>query len=127
MKRKARKRLERAVLAILDDWTPCLGLEAYECQVEFFRTEDDFRKDEHTLTAARCWPDWRYQTIYLEVCLPALVGFSARKLERVIVHELVHALVRPLHDPERMDAEEFAVTNITNAFIWTRNRAREKD
>jgi hypothetical protein len=124
MKKKKRKRLEREVLAILDDWTPCLGLEPYEREVKFFRTRDEFRRDKHSIVAARVWCDWRYQTIYLEVCLPVLAEMTAKKRERTMVHELVHALVHPMSRRKKKDNEEFVVTNLTNAFIWTRNRAR---
>jgi len=124
MKDKTARKLEKQVLAILDDWTPCLGLEPYEKKVEFFQTKKTFRKGSRSLVAARVWCDWRYQTLYIEFCLPALRGMSFNGLERTVVHELVHALVNPMKAKGRQGDEEFTVTNLTHAFIWTRNRAR---
>lgn len=125
MKKKEAKRLKKAVISAVENWYPNLGLGPYQREVNFIHSAKSFRQEHGRMVAMRVWCDWRYQDLYIEVCLPALKGMTEARIEGLVVHELVHALVNPLSSDKRKDHEEFVVTNLTNAFIWVRNAARK--
>ena len=115
-----RKRIQAA----LDKWLKPLGLLWWEVTVEYYNDPDEVirmfhRDDEETVVAARIYSDWRYGTIRLLINLPAFKGRDSEETERIIVHELCHALVSEMQTGG-MDHEERVVSILTKAFFWVR-------
>lgn len=75
------------------------------------------------VVAAKMYVDWKYGTADLHINLPAFKGRKQWKIDRIIVHELVHALVNEMRY-EGIEHEERVVTSLTKAFFWTVNAAR---
>lgn len=75
------------------------------------------------------WAQWEYLQAKVAINVPEVARMNDDKLERVLVHELCHILVAEMRgDPDVCsDHEERTVTQLAKAFIWTRDRARERE
>lgn len=103
-------------------WLKPLGLlwwETYALYIDDPRelAEQDYFRDGDTILA-RTFADWRYGTIKIYFNVPAIKDLEDIALERLVVHELVHALVNEMRE-EGIDHEERVVSGLTKAFFWT--------
>ena len=127
MSKKSRSvsKVERAralVEASLKKWLKPLGLLWWDVQVHFYDDPADivnvFKCDEdQVIVVARTYVTWQYATANLHFNLIALVGMSDDKVERIVVHELVHILINEMNEQEQHH-EERVVTGLTKAFLW---------
>jgi hypothetical protein len=128
MKRKTFEKHRDRCQAVFDEWIVKLGLAWYEVDVAYYDSRKQFRKDADRIVAARITTDWQYMRFAVDVCVPVVVDKTDAELERVIVHELCHALVNELREPDPIGKhEERVVTMLTKAFIWTRNLTRKEN
>ena len=130
MKRKAFKRHRARCQRIIRDWLQPLGLLWWQVDTLYYDDPAEFpggagHGDSHIV--ARVWAQWEYLTAKIAINVPEVAQMDDDKLERVLVHELCHILVSEMRaDPDACtDHEERTVTQLANAFIWTRDRARE--
>ena len=105
-----------------ETWTYRLGLKWWEIEFNFVTDKAEaykmFGYDQESVVMARSYPDWRYMicTIYLNI--PAMKSKEAWEVEKIIIHELCHALVNEMRE-DGLDHEERVVTGLTKAFLWT--------
>jgi hypothetical protein len=122
MGKKQRKRCQKS----LDEWLYKLGLLWWDCEIIYRKKAKHFRKANGNVAIMRCYADWRYMRLTLEVNLTQVRRLDDIELERVIVHELCHALVNEMREIDPgIKHEERVVTMLTKAFIWTRNITRD--
>ena len=125
--RKTRKRVMRA----FTKWLTPLGLGWWEVNIHWYSKPKDilklFQADrEGDEVAAKLYADWRYGVASLSINLPAFRHMKQWKIERVIVHEFLHALVNETREGE-IKHEERVVTSLTKAVFWIRDAAHNKD
>lgn len=77
-------------------------------------------------TIATCAASWQYARADLCFGKQKLVTLDAIEIDRLVLHELCHALVNELREKDKdLKHEERVCSMLTNAFIWVRD-AREK-
>ena len=115
--RKTKKRIEK----FLSWWIPALGLRWWRIDINW--TQTDLTKDLHCSVLAQCWASWQYRKATLQFDVKQFSDMSDDDIEEAVVHKLCHILVNPLHpEPKMMAHEEYAVSMLTNAFLFARNR-----
>ena len=127
MSKKSRSvsKVERAralVESSLKKWLKPLGLLWWDLTVCFYDDHNDiaqvFKTDaDSTTVVAKTYVSWQYGTANVHFNLIALVGMTADKVERIVVHELVHILINEMNEQEQHH-EERVVTGLTKAFLW---------
>jgi len=125
--KKTRKRVMKAV----NKWLHPLGLGWWEVTLHWHSKPKDvihtFQTDHDTdVVAAKMYCDWRYGTADLHINLPAFKCRKQWKIDKMIVHEFVHALVNEMREGD-INHEERVVTALTKAVFWIVNAAHEKD
>jgi predicted SprT family Zn-dependent metalloprotease len=86
---KAKKR----VLQVVGEWVPIMGLEWYTINHQFNEATDS--SDEQTQATTNT--TWYYREATMTWHLPKLALLEDDELENVVVHELVHILLDPIH------------------------------
>lgn len=132
-------RLRRECETHFNWWSEYLGLRHWERHYTWHRLS---RGDEHGgySTTMTCEAYAERLSYNIEVWLPTLYDHVAdvdaaerdRRIEKLVVHELMHALVcelRPAEDaewPAHEFHEERVVAELTNAVIWVANHGHER-
>ena len=105
-----------------ETWTYRLGLKWWEIEFNFVTDKAEaykmFGYDQESVVMARSYPDWRYMTCTIYLNIPAMKSKEAWEVEKIIIHELCHALVNEMRE-DGLDHEERVVTGLTKAFLWT--------
>jgi predicted SprT family Zn-dependent metalloprotease len=118
---KSKKQLKKAIKR----WTYRLGLRWWH--VTFVLTTNkklikDVFRDKDTKKGetiiGRTYADWKYRTATIYINVPALKGWTERKTESMIVHELMHVLVNEMRETG-IHHEERVATSLTEAIFWT--------
>lgn len=126
VKKKTRKKQEKRVQKYLDMWTDPLGLGHWHCSVSYYDNSDDYREANGASEGGvmMCYAQWEYQSVHIAVNLPALADMPNRRVEYTVVHELCHALVNEMREPDdNSKHEERVVTMLAKAFRWVRSAA----
>lgn len=133
------KTQRRRVQALLDKWLQPLGLLWWKIDVTWDKATicDDKGPDrEHCL--AHVHVQWEYLQAAITFHLFKILDENDENLERIVVHELCHILVKEMRAPiapsdevndEWRKHEERVVSALASAFLWTRRdgeRAGEK-
>ena len=127
MKKKLFEVQRARAAAIFDWWEPVLGLRFWRVERFYHREPSDiFESGEaNSGTAAVIWAKWQYIEARIDINTPLLPEFDDDRLEDVIVHELCHALVNELKEPDPDGKhEERVVSHLSAAFRQVRDRAR---
>jgi len=115
---KSKKRLRKAIKI----WSYRLGLRWWHVTTvlstdkELIKDVFGIKKNETVL--GRTYANWKYRTAIIYFNVPAFKGFSERKIEQIVVHELMHVLVNEMREGD-IHHEERAVTSLTEAIFWT--------
>jgi hypothetical protein len=75
------------------------------------------------IVASKVDVNWMYGVAHVYINVPAFKGLKKWKVERIVVHELVHILVNEMRE-DGLEHEERVVTGLTKAFIWTMRKAK---
>ena len=115
---------------VFDEWLQPLGLLWWSVDIDYYDDSAEFpggTGSGDSRVVARVWAQWEYLQAKIAINVPEVAQMDDDKLERVLVHELCHILVSEMRaDPDACtDHEERTVTQLANAFIWTRNLARK--
>jgi len=111
-------------------WVYRLGLRWWTVDIIYYKKPPkkyfDPGKEDGVIRAVAS-ADWRYCTLVVRVNMPSFKYLEKWRIEIIVVHELVHALVNEMHShkKKRIDHEERVVTGLTKAFLWTAQDARE--
>jgi predicted metallopeptidase len=109
----------------VNKWLSPLGLGWWEVTLHWHSKPKDvlrwFPTDDRTdVVVAKTYVYWIYGTAALHINLPAFKGMSRWKIEKIVIHELLHILVNEMR-VEGIEHEERVVTTLTKAVLWTRN------
>lgn len=115
---------KKGIMKVIDKWLTPLGLRWWEVNVVWMdKTQEildtfDVSSDGN-IVAAKVSADWKYGVARVYINLPAFKEIKRWRVERIIVHELVHILVNEMRE-DGLEHEERVVTGLTKAFIWTK-------
>ncbi len=119
MKRRKFKAQVKRVKAVLDKWLAPLGLKWFLIDVLYYGRGEEFPKG--SLVLARVVADWRYMTAQVRINAPLAAEYNDERLERMVVHELIHVILQEMQDtPGDQGHLERVVEMLTNAFRWVR-------
>lgn len=124
MNDKEFKKAKKRVAVLFEKWVKRLGLGWYQVDVEYKAGDGDDRGDGYT-TAMRCVSRWEYRTATITVWIEEIPD-DDYKLERMVVHELMHIFAEPMRDRDVgcTDNEEYAVESLARAVLWVEEAAR---
>lgn len=100
---------------VFQKWTANLGLRYWKCTCKWYR--ENFIPD-HDQAIATCDANWKYLIVEASFCCDPIGRMADDELERVVVHELLHALVNEMRE-DGIEHEERVVSQLTNAIDWT--------
>ncbi len=108
-------KLRGKVRSYFKKWILILGLRYWQCDLEYRRIPFEEKN-----VIARCYCKWQYRQLTLEISLLELRDWDNEKIEKMVIHELCHALVNEMQeaDPDGKH-EESVVSGLTSAFWWT--------
>lgn len=110
-------------------WIARLGLNWWDVEVHFYDDPGEivrlFRQmDNGDVVPAFVDANWMYADAKISVNLPAFEDCEPDKIERIVVHELMHILVNEMREGE-LHHEERVVTQLTKALFWALDMAQE--
>ena len=115
--KRARKRFSKLARA----WTKRLGLAWWRVDVFYYdKIPKRFKRKHGQEVAADVFAQWEYMKVDISVNLPLIAEMTKAEMEKVIVHELCHALVNEMRE-EGHKHEERVCTRLTQAFLWTKS------
>jgi hypothetical protein len=117
------KRIRKYIPRILDEWQPQLGLTDWTVTITLVKKPANGSET----AAGVCYAQWEYKLVEIELVKKHIRNMDYKDLEEVMIHELLHAVVSPMQDQNTDEKhKELVVTNLTNAFLWTRKRVGVK-
>lgn len=114
---------QEVIRAAFEKWVNCLGLAWWEIQIAYYDDPGEivrqFRQaDNGDVVAAFVDANWMYAEATICINLPLFAEMTDEKIERIVVHELMHILVNEMREGE-IHHEERVVTQLTKAIFWT--------
>ena len=112
---KRRKFIRRT----FDKWIYRLGLRWWDITILWYDKPKMINKEfKNPDICARTYVDWRYSEATITVNMPKLSSLRKEKIERAIVHELLHIPVNEMRETG-IHHEERVVTTLQKAIFWT--------
>lgn len=119
------------VRRVYDRWDQPLGLKWWRITQEWCRDLSGFEGESNGhvnfTPLARTSASWEYMIATISFNLVGIADIDDEALERVVVHEMCHVLVREMRDDYGGHAthdtpahEERVVSSLAQAFIWVR-------
>ena len=114
------KRIRKFLNERVKKWRNMLGLDMWKVTLVLVDSIDCETPSLRTL--AQCVATWQYRLISIEVNLHEALTQTDADLERMVIHELSHALVCEMreNDPDSKH-EERVVTGLTDAFWYVKH------
>lgn len=113
---------KKQIEKLFNKWTYRLGLRWWNIKLYIYDDPKDimnnFKSEGDAFVAATSLCDWRYTNCNIEINYPEVKKMNKADTEKIIIHELCHALVNEM-EKSGIDHEERVVTGLTNAFLWT--------
>lgn len=122
------KKEKKKIIKYFHRWTYRLGLNNWERHLYLLSRKKDIAKhfeNRSPYAVAFINTSWQYMILSVYINMNAIKDLTNFKLEKVIIHELVHALVNEMTEGPKH--EERVVTNITNAIVWTIDDVLKKE
>lgn len=125
------KRTRKRVLKAFYKWLYPLGLGWWEVNVHWISKPKEVLEEFKTqrsgdIMPARVYVRWEYGVADLYINLPAFKGMKRWRIEKIIIHELLHVLVNEMREDD-ISHEERVVTTLTKAVLWVRNAAHKEE
>ena len=115
------KKMRRKLHKLFDVWITRMGLKWWTIDVVYHRKTPKHMMRKCAVQNAHIYADWQYLHATVHVNMPALVGMSAEAQERIVIHELCHALIDETYERKGSHGHhERVATCLTKAFYWTR-------
>jgi hypothetical protein len=111
------RRNKARINKLFKKWVHVLGLGFWSVDVTFWR-EPVPGGEGGLYVQADCVARWEYRRAFVRIDVPASDSLDDVSLEKVIIHELVHALVNEMRE-KGIKHEESVVTGLTQAIWWT--------
>lgn len=105
---KTKKKLDK----LMKKWVPRCWLNSWNIKIIDHWNGLPTPKSDY-LIYGRCDADWRYANAVLDFDIPACSTLSDFQLERVVIHELIHAVVNEMREKD-LDHEERVVSHLEN-------------
>lgn len=133
---EAKKKAATSIREIFERLHKLLNLGYWTIRLEFKMDPAD-PNDSDSSVVAKCWTRWEYREAHLTFNLHEMADFSYKRMEKVVLHEMMHIFVHPMRMwwPERMEQsahdhcmkiEEKTVTDLTDAFLSMLNQLQER-
>lgn len=120
---------EKKILSsALTKWIHHTGLGWWDVKIIYHKGKDAhkyFKSGKNETIMARIFSDWRYGELVIHFNIQKLKGKNKEEIDRIVVHELCHALVNEMRE-DGIDHEERVVTGLTKAFLWVDKFAHEE-
>ena len=125
MKGRGAKRQKRRILALSEKWRVATGLGSWRGRHSFNHDRASFKCPDVPggEVLMRCYCDWRYEQVMIEVNIEWLSCFSNNELEEFYLHELAHVFLNEVRE-EGIHHEEHAATLLGKAFMWIRQAGK---
>jgi predicted metal-dependent peptidase len=124
------KRTKKKLIKYFHLWTFRLGLDNWERHLYLLSRKKDikrtFKKEGHKNAIAYINSDWHYMYLSIYINMNYVKGLTNYKLQKLILHELFHAIVNEMRETNPKHEERVA-TYLTNAMIWSINDVLEKE
>lgn len=118
--------------ALAEKWKFALFLGNWALITDHFR-EGDGKTDAATgkTPAASCSADWRYMHVKLSCNCFEFADMPAHEVERIVIHELLHAVVHEMrewseNDDSCLPHEERVVSHLTAVIDYLANAPRKR-
>lgn len=117
------------IRAVAMKWSKVLGLRWWDMTLEYCREGLPTKRadsDDGYSVAANCDARWQYLDATIRFNVPILADMSDAKLERIVVHECMHALVNETRETGDgwLAHEERVCSMLTDAIIWVRDETQ---
>lgn len=118
--------------ALIDQWRTDLFLGNWQIDTEHFRTGNgDVDQNTGQTPAAKCAADWRYMHAKVTCNCHMFEGMPKGKVEQVVIHELLHAVVHEMRewstkDDSSVPHEERVVSHLTSVVEYLAKRGRHR-
>lgn len=111
-----------------DWWSRQVGLLYWHIKVQYYDgpipdAEPEYREQ---VVAARCEAMWEYQEVTFRFSCWAMEDNSDDEIEKIVVHEICHALVCEMQHEKEQHHVERVVSGLQQAFMWVRDKALEE-
>lgn len=108
--------------AAFDKWIKALGLAWWDIDIHYYDDPGEVVRlfangTNDSVIAAFVDANWMYGTAVISVNLTAFTDMTPEKIDRIVVHELMHILVNEMRESE-LHHEERVVTGLTKALFW---------
>lgn len=123
---KQLKRQKKRVLKHLRHWKVMLGLGVWRIDTEWYdgRLPETRGGDDRNIVLADMHVSWEYLKATMRVNVEAVAALSDERLEEVIIHELLHAVINEMRNYSADDGiyhEERVVSTLTSVIGWVRD------
>ena len=98
-------------------WIHWLGLGYWTVDIVFKKRKD--RCPESDTVCGVCECDWKYLTAIITFYTEPMKNKTAYKIERAVVHELMHVFLHEMRW-EGIEHEERVATQLQHAFTWVK-------
>lgn len=134
MKKKEYRRQKSRIGPLFEEWAERLRLHNFAIVVTYYDNRKQFRKEAKASKNAvmSVTPDWRYLTADIRVCVPMVVSLDEEKLERFVIHELLHVALnhafgwRLDRSMDEIANEEHVVSHLTTVLYELVDKGKEK-
>lgn len=117
---KSKKKFRKSVLGYHEKWKRLLALSWWRSKVVFFNY---LTNPDGSTFVASCDVNWQYQDYTLNINEIDLRRRSNSTIERVVVHELLHAVVNEMRE-QGIKHEERVTTHLECAILFMLNKGR---
>jgi hypothetical protein len=126
VKQKAVDKQAARIRSVYQWWKSHLGLEDWDIAIFYYdrpwKKAGAKRSKTHGVIADAT-VDWEYKRATLRFNVKETKGMADRKLEHIVVHELMHVKLNEMRHfgaNDGMYHEERTATELGNAFLWVR-------
>ena len=135
MRKKERRRQEKRVRHLVEQWAEPMGLLWWKIDVVYYADYDECRGlfakpgDASVETVATTYASWQYLEATIEVNLQRVAKMDDDDLAYTVIHELAHVLVNEMREVEQEGGvahEERVVTTVAKALRWTREYGQKE-
>lgn len=113
------------IAPLFSKWIKDFGLRWYQIDI-IYKMGDAPERGDGYIAAMNVVSRWQYRTATVTVFIEE-VPENDYKLERMVVHELIHIFLNPMRGSDwDNEKEEYVVESLVNAFLFVEEGARKR-
>ncbi len=125
MNDKEFQKAKNRISPLFDKWIKDLGLRWYQVDI-IYKMGDAPERGDGYIAPMKVVSRWQYRTATVTVYIEEIPE-DDYKLERMVIHELVHIFLNPMRGSDwDSEKEEYVVESLVNAFLFVEEGARER-